>query len=87
MRIKPNAEQKLMAWSQQQPVVAGQVATFVYRSDNDPREIWLSVVFESKEAYVANANSPDQNERFMQMMQYLEAEPEWHDGEVIYAGS
>ena len=40
-------------------------------------------VFESKEAYVANANDPEQHEAFTKMMEHLEAEPSWTDGEYI----
>ena len=28
-------------------------------------------------------NSPEQNERFMELMATLAAEPEWHDGEIV----
>jgi quinol monooxygenase YgiN len=87
IKVRPGSKEKLMAWSRQQPVVAGQVATYVYQSDKDPNELWLCVIFENKEAYFANANSPEQNERFSQMVQFIEREPDWHDGEVIYAAS
>jgi hypothetical protein len=42
-------------------------------------------MFDSKESYFANANSPEQHTRFMQLMTVLENEPEWHDGTVVYA--
>ena len=42
-------------------------------------------VFESKEAYVANANDPEQHEAFTKMMEHLVAEPNWTDGEYIRA--
>ena len=51
--------------------------------DADPNELYLVAMFSSKEAYVANANSPEQHEMFTQMMAFLEAEPEWHDGAVV----
>jgi hypothetical protein len=53
--------------------------------DADPQEYYLAVVFENKEAYWANAQSPEQHTRFEQMMALLEGEPEWHDGEIIDA--
>ena len=37
--------------------------TLVYRMDNEPDVYYLATVFESKEAYVANADSPEQNDR------------------------
>jgi quinol monooxygenase YgiN len=66
--------------------IAGAVAEYVYRMDDDPETLYLAVVFESKDAYFKNANSPEQNERYEEMMQWLTAEPEWHDGEVVFAG-
>lgn len=61
----------------------GAVALYLFKADSDPNELWMVAVFESKEAYVANARSPEQHQRFLDIMQYLEAEPEWHDGEIV----
>jgi heme-degrading monooxygenase HmoA len=55
----------------------------VYRSDADPREYWVAGVFESREAYTSNSASPEQSERFQRLRELMEADPEWHDGEVI----
>lgn len=63
----------------------GQVAVYAYQLDRDPREFIMVAMFESKEAYVANAQSPEQHARFMRLMQVLDGEPEWNDGEVVYA--
>lgn len=62
----------------------GLIGSYLYHSDNDPNEAWLVVMFESREAYHANAQSEEQNERFVDMMRYMAAEPEWHDGEIIW---
>ena len=51
--------------------------------DGDPGEIFLVAVFASREAYWANAQSPEQNERFHELRALLVADPEWHDGEII----
>ena len=64
---------------------AGQVARYIYQMDADPGEIFLVAIFESRDAYWANANSPEQNERFMQMRALLLEEPQWHDGEIVSA--
>jgi hypothetical protein len=45
----------------------------------------MAVVFSSKEAYVKNAESPEQNSRYEAFMELLEGPPEWHDGEVVYS--
>ena len=56
-------------------------ATF-FRSDEDPQTCWMVAVFESREAYRANAERPNQDVRYRLMRSCLEEDPEWHDGEV-----
>ncbi len=57
----------------------------MFRSDRDPDEYFVAVAFESAEAYRANADDPAQDERYQRFRQLLEADPEWHDGHVVYA--
>lgn len=59
------------------------VALLVYQADSDPDEVWIAVVFESKEAYQANSESPEMKARLEKVAQYRDGAPEWHDGEVI----
>ena len=63
----------------------GFIRTTVYRMDNDPNQYLVAVVFDSKEAYVANAESPEQNERFEAMAALLDGDPVWNDGEIIHS--
>ena len=42
------------------------------------------VLFSSREAYVANANSPEQHQRYLDLVALLDGEPEWHDGTVTH---
>lgn len=65
--------------------IPGFVSTRILQTDANPDEVYLIALFESKEAYVANADNPAQHERFMKMRELLAADPEWHDGEVIYS--
>jgi len=44
----------------------------------------LVVLFDSKENYVANANSPEQDKEYRKLRDLLAADPHWHDGEVIH---
>ncbi len=86
MTLKPNSFDQLEAQMnsiQADLSAVGWQSTTVYRSDNDPNEVWLAVVFESKEAYHANAQSPEQGKRYEQMRALLETDPEWHDGAVV----
>jgi antibiotic biosynthesis monooxygenase (ABM) superfamily enzyme len=63
--------------------VPGFVRTTIYRLDADERDLVMAVVFDSKEQYLANAQSPEQNARYQEMRSLLDADPEWLDGEVI----
>jgi hypothetical protein len=65
--------------------LAGYIGSYVYQSDQDSNELWLVVMFENKAAYMANADSPEQDAEFRRLMNYLVTEPEWHDGEVIFS--
>ncbi|HSN75919.1 MAG TPA: hypothetical protein VL334_12665 [Anaerolineae bacterium] len=86
IKIDPTKIEELKALGDSMGVPPGQVARYVYQMDADPGECFLVAVFESKEAYWANARSPEQNERFMQLRALLIADPEWHDGEIVSAG-
>jgi quinol monooxygenase YgiN len=86
LQVKPGELDLLRQMAEQderQP--EGEIGFYVYQMDSDPNEVWLVALFESREAYHANAQSPEQNQQFQQMMQHLVAEPEWHDGEIIVA--
>lgn len=63
--------------------MVGWVSTTLFATDGAPNELWVSVLFESREAYFANAGTPVQDRLYHQMLTGLEAPPEWHDGEVI----
>nr|BBH95040.1 hypothetical protein KTA_32390 [Thermogemmatispora argillosa] len=84
-RIKPGAERHLLAELREfeQAQVPGAVATLVYRMDADAQECYLAVVFSDKEAYIKNAQSAEQDQRYRRMLRWLENPPEWHDGEII----
>jgi len=66
--------------------IPGHVNTTVFRMDANPSELLMTVVFDGKDSYVKNADSPEQERRYRQMLELLQGEPEWHDGEVIYSG-
>jgi hypothetical protein len=63
----------------------GEVASYVYRMDPDPSIFYLVTIFERKEAYVANADRPETDARYQHMRAYFDGEPEWHDGEIVFA--
>ena len=83
LTVKPgqvNALRSAMTSSSPHP---GGVAGYVYQMDDDPNVLYLVVMSESKAAYRADADRPETNADFEKMMQFLVAEPEWHDGEVM----
>jgi heme-degrading monooxygenase HmoA len=86
-RLKPGMEGQLIELAREFEAaqVPGFVASYAYRMDADPNNYYLAVVFESREAYVVNADSPEQDARYRQMLSLLEHAPEWHDGEIVYA--
>lgn len=89
MRVKAGAEHDFLRVTEEieSMPVPGMMAVYVYQMDVDSREYYMVALFESKEAYFANANSPEQHTRFMQLMTVLDSEPEWHDGTVVFANS
>ncbi len=83
IKIDPSKLQELIDLGQRMGTAPGQIARYVYQMDADPGEMFLVAVFESKEAYWANAQSPEQNQRFMELRAMLLEDPEWHDGEIV----
>lgn len=88
VRLKPEALSEIARLTQEEvPHVPGLVFEHIYQTDADPLECILAVGFESKDAYVANANSPEQHERYLLYRQLFAADPEWHDGQIIFSHS
>src|SRR5262245_34286563 len=85
-RIKQGTESEFRAMQAEMDANAprGIVGEIIYQSDADPQVYYLAVVFESKEAYVANADSPEQHAQYLRYRELLEEEPEWHDGEIVH---
>jgi quinol monooxygenase YgiN len=85
IRVKPGAEDALMAQLRAYSSlgVPGYQRSYAYRMDTNPAEFYLAIVFDSKESYRANAESPEQDKRYREMLALLDGEPEWHDGEIL----
>lgn len=85
LHVKPGMQEALLAWANGlDRAVPGRLRSFVYQLDADPNTLMLVALFESREAYHANAASAEQAAEFEQMMAFLAAEPEWHDGEALF---
>ena len=84
MRVKAenvDAVRKVMAAQMEGAKPAGYIQSYVL-SENDGDTQWLFVMFEDKASYMANADDPAQNERYMEFRALMEADPEWHDGTI-----
>jgi quinol monooxygenase YgiN len=84
-RVKPGKADEVARLFEEMGRPEGSIAVSVLRTDADPDQLFIGGVFESREAYQRNAASPEQDARFRRLRELLVADPEWHDGEVIFA--
>ena len=86
LQLKPGSEadlkQEMSTYSSLK--IPGFVSTLVYRMDRNANECYLAAAFKDKESYVANAADPKQDERYRRLRALLTADPEWHDGEIVW---
>ena len=86
MQPKPGKEQEVIQMMQEwerdrAPKIKGAKAGYLYKLDNGG---YMGVaLFDSKEAYQANAADPEQDKFYRKWRELLEADPEWNDGEVV----
>jgi len=86
MRVKPGKEMELhKTLDIEDRDTPGFLFAHVYRMDDDPQVLWLVVAFDSRESYRANAESPEQHKEYEAYRALLDEEPEWHDGEILFA--
>ena len=86
-RVKAGMEEQLVAIIRQvgNLNLPGTLAAYCYRMDTSPQDYYIAVVSASKESYFANAENSEMQALDRQLMALLESEPEWHDGEIVYA--
>lgn len=82
MKTKPGALEFLKKLEMSHP--RGFIGSYIYQMDADPNELWMVVMFESKKTYMENADSPKQNEEYLQLRELLSEDPVWNDGEVVF---
>ena len=82
LSVRPGHEQNLLEVMDGN-TPKGMVAWFLMKPDDNDADLIGVAVFERKEAHIANANSPEQNESFKKLMEHLDSEPTWTDGEYI----
>jgi quinol monooxygenase YgiN len=84
IRVKPENREQMKAVTDRQMAepIPGYVSSYVLWEDDSEDAGWLFVVFEDRASYQRNANDPAQHERFKEWRALMEADPEWHDGDV-----
>jgi quinol monooxygenase YgiN len=87
--LKPGKEAELADLLQElkEEDIPGAISEYVYRMDENPNEYYLAIIFEDKDQYMANADSPEQDARYRKFRNLLEEDPDWHDGEIAYSAS
>jgi quinol monooxygenase YgiN len=85
-RLKPATEDALVEhlYTFADLNVPGFISEHIYKMDNEPGVYYMTVLFESREAYNANAKSPQMHEFYTKTMEFVDGTFEWHDGQVIY---
>jgi quinol monooxygenase YgiN len=82
LRIKPGVKEEFIKAMDSfgSAFIRGWVADYYFQMDNDSDEFYLVAIFKDKEAYMANAESAEQHERYLVFRSFLMGDPEWHDG-------
>ena len=85
LRVKPDRMDELihLTRSFEHADVPGFVASYLVGADADINEAWLVALFVDRDSYRINAESPEQDARYREMRALLDADPEWHDGEIV----
>jgi quinol monooxygenase YgiN len=82
-KVKPGHWEALKQTAETGPQAQGPNAAAVFQMDADRDDFYVVMIAESEEAYRANSERPDMHEAYLERLQWLESEPEWHDGRVL----
>ena len=84
LKVKSGHKEKLIeVMKNQARNPEGMLAWFLMHPDDDDEDLIGVAVFENKDAHLANATNPDQHEYFVAIMEHLNSEPTWTDGEYV----
>ncbi len=81
-KIKPGQQDAFRRFAQEQGSpddASGWVSSEFAVEDKDANRIVGIIRFKDKDSYVKNANAPQTNDNYNQMLTFLEAPPEWID--------
>ena len=65
--------------------IDGWMADYYFQMDRNSDEFYLVAIFMDRETYGANADSPEQHERYLKFRSFLVEDPQWNDGEIVSA--
>jgi quinol monooxygenase YgiN len=82
-KVKPGKWEALLQSTEAGPQAEGPAAAAVFQMDAGSDEYYVMMVAESEKAYRANSERPDMHEAYLERLQWLQSEPEWHDGKVL----
>tara|TARA_Y100001960_G_C14734905_1_gene859724 strand:- start:993 stop:1298 length:306 start_codon:yes stop_codon:yes gene_type:complete len=64
----------------------GMVCWFLLDPDNSEDVMTGIAVFKDKSTYIENANRPEQHQQYLRLLEHIEGEPMWTDGEIVQGG-
>jgi hypothetical protein len=86
-RLHPRAESmsEFLAYGERmgRMEIPGMRAGYLFRPDKNPYEretVFLLALFDDAASYRANADSPEQHERYLELRALLDDDPDWMDG-------
>ena len=83
--VLPENTDKLVALAAAEDVlgIQGYLGTEIMVAENHANTVLMVVRFRDRESYVANADSPGQDERYREFRALMESDPVWFDGEWV----
>jgi heme-degrading monooxygenase HmoA len=86
-RVKPGRKEDLEAIFEKyghlgEYPIEGHIGSYILWKDDDPDQGIALTVFDNREAYWRNAQSPEQHDRYVLIRSHLEEDPGWQDGEI-----
>jgi heme-degrading monooxygenase HmoA len=86
-RLKPGVKDKFIETMDGfgEANIPGWLADYYFQMDSGGDEFYLVAIFRDRDTYLANADSPEQHQRYLKFRSFLMADPEWHDGEIVSA--
>lgn len=84
-RVAPDDVARLRALAEAEDAlgIEGYLGTDVLVSDNHQDVVVLAVRFVDRGSYVANAESPEQHQRYLAMRALMADDPVWYDGDWV----